>query len=52
VVIGWPNIAIEEAPLAVLGDGRSRFTRSHGQLLIALAVSLARLEQRRATPPG
>jgi len=52
VDIGWPEYrAIEEALLAVLGDETIAFPHAllTGSLLIALAVSLARLEQRRAT---
>jgi Fe-S-cluster containining protein len=57
VEIDWPQYrAIEDALLAVLGDEAIAFPRAllTGSLIVALAVSLARLEQRRtgAAPPG
>jgi Fe-S-cluster containining protein len=53
VDISWPHYRpIEDALLAILGDERVSFPHAllTGSLLVALCVSLARLEQRRPEP--
>jgi hypothetical protein len=55
VDIAWAQYrAVEDALLAILADERIAFPHAllTGSLLVALAVSLARLEQRRAEAPA